>query len=112
MEHWARFVAIHVGGGPKRRPLLRPRTLAKLHTPLYEGDYAGGWRIVERSWSKGPVLTHSGSNNMNFAVAWLAPQERFAVLVASNQASDEGVSAKACDVAASTLIKRYLLKKP
>jgi hypothetical protein len=53
------------------------------------------------------VLTHAGSNTMNFAVAWVAPLEQFAVVVATNQAG--GDTPKFCDEAAWTLIRRYLL---
>jgi NCAIR mutase (PurE)-related protein len=46
---------------------------------------------------------------MNFAVVWMAPKRDFAVLVVSNQG--KGEVAKACDEAAWTLIKEFLLNK-
>ena len=43
---------------------------------------------------------------MNFAIAWVAPKRKFAVLVATNQAgSDEP---KACDRVASSVIRQFL----
>jgi hypothetical protein len=60
-------------------------------------------------WAGGRVLTHTGSNGMNFAVVWMAPKRDFAVLVVSNQG--KGEVAKACDEAAWTLIKEFLLNK-
>jgi hypothetical protein len=72
-------------------------------------DYACGWLVVERDWAGGKALTHSGSNTMNLAVAWLAPSRDFAVLVVTNQGPP--AAAKACDEAASSLIKLYLAGK-
>jgi hypothetical protein len=50
------------------------------------------------------VLTHAGSNTMNYAVVWMAPKRDFAALVCTNQGGD--AAAKACDEAAGALIKR------
>ena len=76
-------------------------TLAKLHTPAPgEPKYAMGWMIADgQPWAGGPALTHSGSNTLWMAVAWLAPAKDFAVLVACNQASE-----KACNDAVLALI--------
>jgi hypothetical protein len=52
------------------------------------------------------VLTHDGTNLMNYAVAWLAADTGFGVIVVTNQG---GVAAAtACDVAAGRLITLYL----
>ena len=71
--------------------LVKPETLAKLHTPAVgEPKYAMCWIIVESlPWAGGPALTHSGSNTMWMASVWLAPAKDFAVLVACNQANDK-----------------------
>lgn len=60
-----------------------------------------GWWIIAdgQPWAGGPALTHAGSNTMWFAVAWLAPEKDFAVLVACNQADDD-----ACNDAVVALI--------
>lgn len=89
--------------------LLEPETFKILHTPDFKGAYAGGWRITHRQWAGGKVLTHTGTNNMNFAVVWMAPKKNFAVLVASNQG--KGEVAKACDEAAWALIKKFLFEE-
>jgi hypothetical protein len=62
-----------------------------------------GWIVTERKWGGGKVLTHNGSNTMNYSVAWVAPKRKFAVLVCTNQGGEE--AAKACDEAAGTLIR-------
>jgi len=108
MADWAAFVAEHLPTGLRERRLLTPDTLKTLHEPPPGGSYAMGWQIAERKWGGGTVLTHAGCNTMNYAVAWLAPQRDFAVLVATNLGN--GPAPKACDEAAAALIQRFLLK--
>lgn len=110
---WAKYIALHELGGklnPRREcKLLKPETYERLQTPPDTiGDYAYGWIRTERPWA-GPereryVLTHSGSNNQWFCVAWIAPRKDFAVLVCCNSAAD-GAS-KACDEACGSMIRR------
>jgi CubicO group peptidase (beta-lactamase class C family) len=112
MGDWARFVALHVEGDRGRARLLKADTFTKLHTPAPgPGEkYAMGWIVTQRPWAKGDgpgdtgrVLTHSGSNTMWYAVAWLAPERDFAVIAACNQGGNE--AAKACDEAAGAMIR-------
>ena len=105
MADWARFVAAHLDGGP----LLTREQRAALHAPPFGGSYAGGWAITERAWAEEgksrTVLTHAGSNTLNFCVAWLAPARRFAVLVATNAGGPAAPTA--CDAVAAAMVKRY-----
>jgi CubicO group peptidase (beta-lactamase class C family) len=104
LRDWAKFAALHLGlPAADGKPLLRPETLAALHTPSLGGDYALGWGTGERPWAPGRILTHNGSNTMWFCVAWLAPEARFAVLVTCNQ----GDASKACDDVAAACIRRF-----
>lgn len=105
---WAKFVAAHLAGARGRKtPLNLPgEAFRTLHTPPFGGDYAPGWLVTERSWGGGRVLTHAGSNTMNFAVVWMAPKRNFAVLVATNEGGP--TVPKACDEAAAALIRRFL----
>lgn len=113
IEDWARFASLHLRGHA-RNPhrdcrLLPPAAFDRLHTPPDDLDpYALGWVRTQRAWA-GPegdrwVLTHSGSNTMWFAVAWLAPAQDLAVLVCCNQA---GPGTKACDDVAAAMIKAH-----
>jgi CubicO group peptidase (beta-lactamase class C family) len=103
LEDWAKFVGDQLRGARGEKALLKPETYKTLQTPPFGGDYALGWLVVDREWGGGAVLTHNGSNNMNFAVVWMAPKKDFAVLVVSNQGGP--AAAKACDDAAGALIK-------
>ena len=103
LADWAKFIADVLRGARGEKALLKPGSYAILQTPPFGGDYALGWVVAEREWGGGKVLTHSGSNTMNMAVVWVAPRRDFAVLVVANQG---GVgAAKACDRAASSLIR-------
>lgn len=104
LRDWAKFAALHLGVVPEgAEPVLRPESLAALHTPPPGADYALGWIVTERPWAKGRVLTHSGSNTMWFCTAWLAPEAKFAVLVVCNQ----GDAGAACDAVAGACIRRF-----
>jgi CubicO group peptidase (beta-lactamase class C family) len=89
-----------------------PETAKLLTTPAVviagADSYAMGWATTSRSWAAptGRVLTHDGTNLMNYAVAWLAADTGFGVIVVTNQGGD--AAATACDVAAGRLITLYL----
>ncbi|HEY3242230.1 MAG TPA: serine hydrolase domain-containing protein, partial [Phycisphaerae bacterium] len=102
---WAKFVALHLAGARGAARLLKPETFGKLQIPPEGGDYAMGWRVVQRDWAGGRALTHAGSNTLWFAVVWIAPEKNFAVLVACNQGGEQ--AAKACDEVVGALIQDH-----
>jgi CubicO group peptidase (beta-lactamase class C family) len=102
LADWARFIQVHLGRGGT---LLERATIEKLHEPGFGGSYACGWQVTERAWGGGKVLTHAGTNTMNYAVAWVAPLKNYAVLVATNQGG--GTEAQACDAVAVALVRSY-----
>jgi CubicO group peptidase (beta-lactamase class C family) len=110
LADWAKFIADHLRGGRGEKALLKPETYKRLDTPPFGGEYALGWLAVEREWGGGTVLTHAGSNTMNYAVVWLAPKLGFAVLVTTNQGGP--AAGKACDEAAGALIRLQTSGKP
>jgi CubicO group peptidase (beta-lactamase class C family) len=85
---WGRYIQWVLACEAGHPTLLRPETAHTLTTGVVsmpgEGLYAFGWVIVNRPWANGRTLTHSGSNNLNFSVAWLAPNRKFAVIAATN----------------------------
>jgi len=101
----ARYAGWHASEARRSDGLLGAGSFAKLHTAVGGGDYALGWVVLQRPWAGGRVLTHSGSNTMNFAVMWVAPERDFAVVAATNVAGEE--AAKGCDEAVSNLIRRW-----
>ncbi|MEW5882676.1 MAG: serine hydrolase domain-containing protein [Armatimonadota bacterium] len=99
LEDYAKFLRVHLGFSD----LVKPETLRRLHSPPGGESYALGWGVVERDWAGGKALTHAGSNTLNYAVAWLAPERGFAVVVVTNQGGDK--AAQACDSVAAALIR-------
>ena len=104
LEDWARFVALHLGVVAKEgQQVLAAPHLAMLHQPPKGADYAFGWVVTKRGWAEGPIIWHNGSNTMWFAVTWMAPDAKFAVLVTCNH----GGGQKACDEVAAACIQRF-----
>jgi len=103
---WAKFVRLHLTGAKGAETILRSASIAELHTPDFGGQYAKGWAVKLRAWAGGKVLTHTGSNNQNYAVVWMAPKRNFAVLAATNQGGKD--VAKACDDLCARLVGEFL----
>ncbi len=102
---WAKFILEHVRGESGNSKLLNADSFKRLHTPKPGAEYVAGWIVTTRPWASGSVLTHSGTNNYNYATVWMAPADGFAVLAVTNQGGD--VAAKACDQVCGALIKRW-----
>lgn len=100
LEDWGRYAALHAARGRRGVRLLRPETFDLLHATPEGGDYAMGWGVAEREWG-GRLLTHAGSNTMNYAVIWVSPERNFSLLIATNTGDDAAVDA--CDETAGTL---------
>jgi len=105
LADWAKFVADQLRGERGETALLKPETYRRLHTPPFEGNYALGWGIADIEWAGGRVLTHNGSNSMNYASVYLAPERGFAVLVVTNQGG--GPAGAACYEAARDIIRKF-----
>ena len=110
LADYAKFAADHLRGAAGKKALLSADRYQDLHTPFPGGEYALGWQVTVRPWAGGKVLTHNGTNNMNYFVAWLAPLKGFAVIAACNQGGGE--AAKACDEVCAALIARHLKPQP
>ncbi|HWG43154.1 MAG TPA: serine hydrolase domain-containing protein [Gemmataceae bacterium] len=112
LPDWARFIADQLRGARGERALLKPKTYTKLHTSPYRDQFytLGGWAgRAEDDQAGGVALAHDGSNNRNFAVAWLAPQRDLAILVVCNQGGDD--AKKACHEARKLLLQKYAKKR-
>ncbi|MDE2126814.1 MAG: beta-lactamase family protein [Armatimonadetes bacterium] len=99
---WAKFIQLELRGAEGKNGIISSASVRHLQTPVEGGNYSGGWLTAFRPWGAGAVLTHAGSNTMNFAVVWIAPKKDFAVLAATNQGGD--AAATACDQTSAALI--------
>lgn len=104
IRDWGRFVALFVGL-ERREPLLSEASRAALLDTSVDGSFAMGWGKLPDGHDLGPAMVHSGSNTMNFAVAWIAPEEQLAVVVATNQGGPEADGA--CRDALRAVLERH-----
>lgn len=109
---WAKFVENHLSGETGGSKLLKAETIKKLHTPPAgaEPRYAMGWGVEESDvgGKKGRVLRHAGSNTMWLAIAWIAPDDHYAILIGCNQGDD--AAHKACDAALKAFVAERVAK--
>ena len=108
MTDWAKFLADQLRGGNGEPALLPTPIYADIQSAGPNSDYGFGWSIVQRKWAGGKMLSHAGSNTMNFAACWLGPHSGIGVLVCSNQGGD--ALNQASNEAAEAMISLYLAK--
>ncbi|MEW6234894.1 MAG: serine hydrolase domain-containing protein [Candidatus Omnitrophota bacterium] len=106
---WAKYIQCVLKADRGEPGLLDPKLILPLKEPPFEGDYALGWSITERSWGEGRVITHAGSNGKNFCVVWVAPHKNFAVLAAANRGGDS--APEGCDEVCASMIRKFLIKE-
>jgi CubicO group peptidase (beta-lactamase class C family) len=88
IEDWAKFLALYLPDSPTS--ILDRDLIRKVSRP--NGDYAGGWIVSHRDWAMGPTLSHSGSNTMWYATAWVAPKINRGYIVTMNCSSQDSRS--------------------
>lgn len=106
MADWARYITCVLRTCRGQKSLLPSTSYRVLKAPPFDGSYALGWQTCERPWGGGQVLTHAGTNTMNYAVVWIAPERNFAVLVATNRGGDR--ADEGLDKVCGAMIDRFL----
>lgn len=106
----ARYGQWHLRAGEKKEvPALPPASFALLHQSRHflrgQGGYALGWNEVARPWARGNAWMHTGTNTMNFAVIWLAPQQNLGFAVVTNEGQRN--AGKATDDVCAWFVKKY-----
>ncbi len=96
----AKYVAAHLTSSS----YLSKDTWDYLHHDPFGNQYGFGWVLGARPWARGLVLTHAGSNTLNYAVIWIAPQRGIAAIVATNIGRDETNSLERTSKAADETI--------
>jgi CubicO group peptidase (beta-lactamase class C family) len=110
LADWGRFVAAHLEGHAGANNLLKLETWQFLHTAPEGMNYALGWGLGEREWAGGAILSHAGSNTLNYAVVTAAVDRRMAFLVATNIGSQ--AAQRACSRAALEIGRKYIEQLP
>jgi CubicO group peptidase (beta-lactamase class C family) len=116
---WIRFLQLHLRssmkahapeGHPERRLGLKEESLQHLHSDLSQNDYGGGWGLGGRTWAKGRILTHTGSNTTWTAMVFLAPRIRQGILAITNAASPK--AAEGCDQILQWILRNHMEYRP
>jgi CubicO group peptidase (beta-lactamase class C family) len=105
MADWAKFLADQMRGGTGKPALLPETIYTAMQTPAPGSTYGFGWIVVPRSWAGGAMLSHAGSNTMNYAACWLGPKRGYGVIVCSNQGGES--LAPATNEVAEAMLKLY-----
>ena len=91
---WSKFLSMHLAGFKGQPGLVSTDSFEKLHTVAVQdgSNYTyGGWTRFHRNWAGGDVLTHNGSNTMNYAQAWIAPMKDAVLMSEANIGGDEAI---------------------
>ena len=92
LQAFGRFMSAHLVGEKGGSGLLKLETWKYLHTDPFGNEYAFGWFLLSRPWANGRVLVHDGSNTVNYAVMWLAPERGIAMMIAIDVGYDQNNS--------------------
>jgi CubicO group peptidase (beta-lactamase class C family) len=97
VKDFATWAGWNAGEGKRGPALVKPETLKRLHTPVVtmtikdpkpgtpkSGAYAMGWGQSQPEWADKPVLTHNGSNGMNFASVLVDVADDLGIVVVMN----------------------------
>jgi CubicO group peptidase (beta-lactamase class C family) len=115
---WIRFLQLHLRsamkaqapeGHPERRLGLQEESLRHLHSDLSQSDYGGGWGLGGRTWAKGRILTHTGSNTTWTAMVFLAPRIGQGILAVTNAASPK--AAEGCDQILQWILRNHMASR-
>ena len=102
VEDFATWAAWNAGEGKRGPAIIKPETLKRLHeahvtmeiahpkpgTPK-TGSYGFGWGLSKFDWSDKPLLTHNGSNGMNFSSILVDVDNDAGIVVMTNIAGDK-----------------------
>ncbi len=104
LADWVKFSQLHMNA--TQHPLLNEADLKLLQTTVSKEDYyAMGWGVGYRPWTRSEVLSHLGSNTMFYSSILVVPQEKFALLIATNIGGEVGE--QACKKTEELLLKKF-----
>lgn len=103
LSDWVKFLQVFIDGGPDG--YLSAESKSAL-LEASSNNAAAGWFVFERSWAGGSALNHNGSNTMNYAVAWVAPEKKRGIVIATNGAAPD--TARILDRLAGWMVTTYI----
>lgn len=95
MQDWMKFLKIHINGyNGLDSAILKSASFKKLHTPYLGQNYTpGGWIYAQSGLAKGAVLTHDGSNTLNYASVVISLASARILLSVTNMGGDNSTNA-------------------
>ncbi|MBT4967440.1 MAG: penicillin-binding protein, partial [Bacteroidetes bacterium] len=102
IEDWAKFLSLFL---TDKNPILKQEYINKLIEPI--GFYAGGWGVADKTWAKGDIMSHNGSNGIWYSSVLVAPKLDRAFIVCTNS-RDFGNTEDLCSEMITKLIRMEL----
>lgn len=100
-KDWAKFVSAIQGVGENKK--FFNKKSRELMLKINKDDYTyGAWGRVKKEWANGDIITHSGSNTLNFSFVAAGVDTKFVFLVNTNAVANEVLGI------VSSLKKNYL----
>jgi len=100
LEDWGKFIAFQL---LQDDTTLLSQAQREQLLVVHKEDYASGWIVIDRTWANGKAYNHAGTNTMNFALTWVAPENDRAYLICTNSHSIN--TAQICDGVTGALLK-------
>jgi len=109
MADYLKFARAHIDGFRGRDTAILPAaSFRRLHEPAPFQHYTyGGWNRIKPGWAAASALHHLGSDLGNFAVVWILPEIRFAVIAVTN-AGDHDYGSRVTDEVVRSVIQDLL----
>jgi CubicO group peptidase (beta-lactamase class C family) len=86
LDDWGKFLREHLRSEGDRSALLPKESYDYMRFNPGTG-YRAGWSLT--TWKGDLALAHSGSNTLNFALAWVVPARQIAVVAVANSAAND-----------------------
>ena len=111
MKDWISYLQVHLREKTVDTPELKisQESFDYLHKGQEKHEYAGGWNVLRRGWSQGPIYHHNGSNTYWYCVVFLAPKEGRGIFAACNFGLD---AMEPCDQALQWILKNLPFESP
>lgn len=105
LDSWLQFARLHADGALGDSELLPSSAFVAMHTPAPGPEsYAMGWGVLPLT--QGKLLTHDGSNTMNYARVLVFTDPPTIMLIATNEGSEDH-AVVAVDETTGVLIEQY-----
>jgi len=86
LPEWGKYIQEHLKAFKGESKIVPQLYLREMTKPPLKTFYSMGWAMAPRPWAGGMAFNHTGSNNLNYCIVWMAPGKDKAYLVVTNNA--------------------------